>query len=48
MRARSVRLTVLILVILGLALASLGFNTVNIDLPGFPALVRGGTGPLGL
>jgi len=48
MRARSVRLTVLILVILGLALASLGFNNVYIKIPGFPALERGGSGPLGL
>ncbi|PKB63757.1 MAG: protein-export membrane protein SecD [SAR202 cluster bacterium Io17-Chloro-G2] len=48
MRARSVRLTILILVILGLALASLGFQTVYINIPGFPALERGGSGPLGL
>ncbi|PKB83778.1 MAG: protein-export membrane protein SecD [SAR202 cluster bacterium Io17-Chloro-G9] len=48
MRARSVRLSILIIVILGLALAALGFRAVNIDIPGFPALERGGTGPLGL
>jgi len=48
MRARSVRLSILILLILGVALAALGFREVNVDIPGFPALERGGTGPLGL
>ena len=48
MRSRSVRLTVVILLILGLALAALGFRPINIDLPGLPALERDGGGPLGL
>ena len=48
MRTRSVRLTIVILLILGLALTALGFRDVNIDIPGFPAMERGGTGPLGL
>ena len=48
MRARSVRLSIFVIVILGLALAALGFRELNIDIPGFPALERGGTGPLGL
>lgn len=48
MRTRSVRLSIVILLILGLALAALGFRNVNIDIPGFPAMERGGTGPLGL
>ena len=48
MRARSVRLTILILVILGLALATLGFQNVYVKIPGFPALERGGSGPMGL
>ena len=48
MRSRSVRLTFVILLILGLALAALGFRSINIDIPGFPALVREGAGPLGL
>ena len=48
MRARSVRLSILIILILGLALAALGYRSVNIDIPGFPALERGGTGPLGM
>ena len=48
MRSRSVRLTVVILLILGLALAALGFRSINIDLPGLPALDREGAGPLGL
>ncbi len=48
MRARSVRLSILIILVLGLALAALGFSNINIDLPGFPALERGGNGPLGL
>ena len=48
MRARSVRLTIVILFILGLAVAALGFRAINIDLPGLPALDREGAGPLGL
>ena len=48
MRARSVRLTIVILLILGLAVAALAVRPINIDLPGFPALDREGTGPLGL
>jgi preprotein translocase subunit SecD len=48
MRTRSFRLSILILVILGLSLAALGFRDINIDVPGFPKLQRGGTGPLGL
>ena len=48
MRARSIRLTIVILMILGLALAALGFRSINIDIPGLPALDRDGTGPLGL
>ena len=48
MRARSIRLTIVILMILGLAIAALGFRSINIDIPGLPALDREGTGPLGL
>ncbi len=48
MRGRSIRLTILILVILALSLVSLAFSEINIDLPGFPAFQRGGGGPLGL
>ena len=48
MRGRSIRLSILILFILGVSIASLGFRNVNFDLPGFPALQRGGNGPLGL
>lgn len=48
MRARSIRLTVLILAVLGLALAALAFRNISIDLPGFSPLNRGGSGPLGL
>ena len=48
MRSRSVRLTFVILLILGLALAALGFRPINIDIPGLPALERDGAGPLGL
>ena len=48
MRARNVRLSILIILILGLALAVLGFREVNINVPGFPALERGGAGPMGL
>ena len=48
MRRRSVQLTILIVFILGLSVASLAFRDIDIDVPGFPALVRGGDGPLGL
>ncbi|MCH8279239.1 MAG: protein translocase subunit SecD [Chloroflexi bacterium] len=48
MRARSIRLSILVALILGASIAALGFQEINIDLPGFPALERGGTGPLGL
>jgi preprotein translocase subunit SecD len=48
MRRRSVQLSILIIVVLGISLAALGFRDINIDAPGFPALVRGGEGPLGL
>ncbi len=48
MRSRSVRLTFVILLIMGLALAALGFRSINIDIPGLPALNRDGAGPLGL
>ena len=47
-RGRSIRLSVLILLLVGLALASLGFRDININVPGFPEVNRGGTGPLGL
>ena len=46
MRRRSVQLTILIVFILGLSVASLGFRDINIDIPGFPALVRGGVTPV--
>src|SRR5918992_1310399 len=48
MRARSIRISILILAILGLSLASLAFREINIDLPGFPEIQRGGLGPLGM
>ena len=48
MRGRSIRLTILVLFILGLSMAALAFTNVNISLPGFPDLNRGGDGPLGL
>ena len=48
MRSRSVRLTIVILIILGVALAALGFRSINVDVPGLPALVREGGGPFGL
>ena len=48
MRSRSVRLTIVILLILGVAIAALGVRSVNIDIPGLPALAREGDGPLGL
>ena len=48
MRARSARLSFLILLILAISLAALGFRDINIDVPGLPELERGGDGPLGL
>ena len=48
MRARSIRLTLIVLLILGLAVASLAFRDININVPGIPEFERGGPGPLGL
>lgn len=48
MRGRSIRLTILILAILAISITSLAFSEINIDIPGFPEVQRGGTGPLGL
>ena len=48
MRRRSIQLSILILFVLALSVAALAFTEVNIDVPGFPALNRGGDGPLGL
>jgi preprotein translocase subunit SecD len=48
MRSRSIRLSIGILIILGIALAALGFKTINIDVPGFPEVNRDGKGPFGL
>ena len=48
MRSRSIRLSIGILLILGLALAALGFKSISIDLPGIAPLERDGAGPLGL
>ncbi len=47
-RDRSIRLSILILLIFGLAVASLSFKNINIGFPGDAELKRGGTGPLGL
>ncbi len=48
MRGRSIRLTILILAIVAISIASLAFSEINIDIPGFPEVNRGGGGPLGL
>ena len=48
MRSRSIRLSITIILILGIAIAALGFKDINIDIPGFPTVERNGTGPLGL
>ena len=48
MRSRSIRISITIILILGIAIAALGFKDINIDIPGFPQLERSGTGPLGL
>ena len=48
MRSRSIRIPITIILILGIAIAALGFKNINIDIPGFPRVERSGTGPLGL
>ena len=48
MRSRSIRLSIGILLLLGIAIALLGFRTIHIDVPGFPEINRDGAGPLGL
>ena len=48
MRGRSIRLSILILVILAISATSLAFYEINLDIPGFPELRRGGSGPAGL
>ena len=48
MRSRSIRLSITIILILGIAIAALGFKDINIDIPGFPTMERNSTGPLGL
>jgi len=48
MRRRAVRVFILTLLILGVALAALGFRELHVHIPGFPRLDRAGTGPLGL
>ena len=48
MRSRSIRLSITILLILGIAIAALGFKDIDIDVPGFPRIERDETGPFGL
>ncbi len=48
MRSRSIRLSITILLILGIAIAALGFKDIDIDVPGFPRIERDATGPFGL
>ena len=47
-RDRSIRLTIFMLLLIGIAVASLGFKNIDINIPGGADLKRGGTGPLGL
>jgi preprotein translocase subunit SecD len=48
MRGRNIRLSILILLLLGLSIATLAFRDIHVAIPGMPALTRGATGPLGL
>ena len=48
MRGRNIRLSILIVLLLGLSIASLAFRDIYVAVPGMPVLTRGGTGPLGL
>ena len=47
-RDRSIRLSIMILLLFGVGVAALSFKNINIDMPGGSELKRGGTGPLGL
>ena len=47
-RGRAIRLSVVILLMLGVAIASLAWRNIDISLPGVFDLERGGSGPLGL
>ena len=48
MRRRTILLTVLILVVLGISVVSLALPEIHIAIPGLPRLDRAETGPLGL
>jgi preprotein translocase subunit SecD len=48
MRGRSIRQLILILVILAIAVASLAFYEIHVDIPGLPNFSRNGSGPAGL
>lgn len=48
MRRRTILLTILIVVVLGLSAASLALPEIHIAIPGLPRLDRAETGPLGL
>ncbi len=47
-RGRSIRLSVFIVLLAGVALASLSWRNIDVNFPGLFNLERGGTGPLGL
>ena len=47
-RGRSFRLSVFILLVAGVAIASLAWRNINVDIPGVADIERGGSGPLGL
>ena len=48
MRGRSIRISIFIVLIFALSIASLAFKEIHLDIPGFPALNRAEAGPLGL
>ena len=48
MRSRSLRISITIILIFGVAIAALGFKDINIDIPGIPRIERESNGPLGL
>ena len=48
MRGRSFRISLFIIIILAISISSLGFKYIDLKIPGFPRLERGGNGPLGL
>ena len=48
MRGRSIKVTILVLIILALSILSLAFTEIDVNVPGVGKFQRGSIGPLGL